>query len=428
MARYWQAKTLHGFYVEGTLQDRSIAEKLLESFEGVKMSEEILGAGFYLWLTRGADPALRVKDLSDRTVIEVLLPETPVKTKPAPEVEGEESEAGEHVPAVEEEPAPASEEPSEEEAAEAGPLPAPHPESQLGVLLAELDTVLGGMYEHVAECPPEFQTQIDLKLRKWQTPQAMAITRGEPIGGLDDIDIEATVGRGGGGLTGILIIAVVVAALGIGTWAILNSAASEPYYFFQPGTQFERTEEAVGFIQDATDELIIIEVPTRLDTLWGSSPRFVRAEEDTVSANVFVAEEIDEMRVENQPYGEVVILSPGGEAEESTANLLDITNLSWNQSEEWEEWFAMEINRALIRGTLVRLDDELHLQAGQNYVGLTSSPYLTEPEQIMLMFAESHEIEVTLEVQFEETYRYNQERTSALRRLFKAEISRVVLP
>jgi|GEM_PF-1733549 len=432
MARYWQAKTLYGFYVEGVHQDRTIAEKLLETFNGVKMSDEILGAGFYVWLQKGADPALRVKDLSDRTIIEVLLPDTPVKSKPAAPAEDEEETAA---TAVEETPFPApdteaagsetvetGDEETEEEA-----LPTPHPESPMARMLAELEAALGNMFERVSECPAELQTSVDLKLRKWQTPKPMAITRGEPIGGLEGIDLDTTVGRTGGGLTGILIIAVVVIALGIGTWAILNSAANEPYYVYQPGTQFERTEEAIGFIQQGTDELIVIQVPSRLDTIWGSNPRFIRAEEDTIPANLFVAEEIDELRVE-QVFGPCVILTPDQQAEESTASVLDIASLVWNQSEDWEEWFAMEINRALISGTLVRLDDQLHLQVDQNYVGLTISPYLSEPEQIMLDFAEMREIEVVLEVQFEETYRYNQERTSARRRLFLAEISRVMLP
>jgi len=72
MARYWQSTTFKGFYVEGRHQDRTIAEQLLEALQVVKMSKEIMGAGFYLWLKKGADPALRIKDIGDRTLVELL--------------------------------------------------------------------------------------------------------------------------------------------------------------------------------------------------------------------------------------------------------------------------------------------------------------------------------------------------------------------
>ena len=72
MARYWQSTTIKGFFVEGRHQDRTIAEQLFEALDGGKISDEIMGAGFYIWLPKQSDPCLRIKDLGDRTVVVLL--------------------------------------------------------------------------------------------------------------------------------------------------------------------------------------------------------------------------------------------------------------------------------------------------------------------------------------------------------------------
>ena len=75
MARYWQSSTFNGFFVEGNRQDQTLTELLSEALEGIK-TKEIIGAGFYIWLDKG-DPKIRVKDLADRTLVELLVPEAP---------------------------------------------------------------------------------------------------------------------------------------------------------------------------------------------------------------------------------------------------------------------------------------------------------------------------------------------------------------
>lgn len=410
MARYWQSTTFNGFYVEGYHQDRTIANHLLEVLEGAKISKEIMGAGFYVWLKKGADPALRIKDLSDRTLIELLLPESPAPKKAKSpvvsegEVEGEVAGAPPEVPE------------------EIPVLP-----GALEDLYQRVDTALGALYSKVNTTPPELKTKLDLKLTKWRTPKPMAIVSGEPLGGTDDIELEtAGIRGGGGGFGGIMVMIVVFVLLAGGVYYMLTTASNDPYYIFSPGAMFDRTESALAFIHADTNELIIISVPTRLDTIWESPARFIREEADTVTAINFIAESIDEFWVEHERR-ESVILVPADPEQESSASELDVSALQWNRNEEWQQWFDSEINRALVRGTLVRMDDALWLQAGENFIQLELWEYLTEPEMLRLKWAEDYSKDVLLEIQFIESFRYNRERTQFSRKLFRAEVRKAIV-
>lgn len=380
--------------------------------------EFVIGAGFYLWLDKG-DPKIRVKDLADRTLVELLVEEPPVKkvkkqkvrdTAPA---EGDETaeETGESgtgevfEPVVEEE---VHEEPGE-----------------LEVLTARVGEILGGYYEKVDAMPPEMGTQLDLKLTRWQTPRAMAITAGEPLGGVDESALE-TVGRRGGGIMQILGMIGFVAALGIGIYAVLSNQKNDDYFVYQPGTQFEAIGISRGFINDS-DELIIINVPTGSDSMWAEVDfRFARANGDSVVTNRFISTENDELRID-QNRGICGILEPAAPLDPSTAVELDVAGLQWNRNQDWVNFFSTEINRAIVRGTLVRADDQLWLQAGDNFIRLTEWEFLTDEDRIRLAFAENRNQSVTLEIQYIDTLAYGSERTAQSRRLFSAEIRKVVL-
>jgi hypothetical protein len=418
MARYWQSSTFNGFFVEGNRQDRTIAERLSESLEGIE-TREVIGAGIYIWLDKG-DPKIRVKDLADRTLIELLVEDPPVRKKKqkAPKVsetaEGEEpgDETGESQaeetfePAVEEE------------------IPAEPGERE--VLFSRIDEILSTSYRKVDAMPPELGTKLDLKLTKWQTPRAMAITAGEPLGGAEQIAMDQGGRRGGGGLTQILGLIGFVAALGIGIFAILTNQKNDEYYVYQPGTQFESIGISRGFINDS-DELVIINVPTGSDSMWTIDEfRFARANIDTVETTRFISIENDELRID-QNRGWCGILEPAPPLETSTAVPLDVAGLQWNRNQDWVSFFETELNRAIVQGTLVREDDQLWLQSGDNFVSLGEWEFLTDEDRIRLAFAESRELEVTLEIQYIDTLAYGSERTAQSHRLFSAEIRKVML-
>ncbi len=360
MARYWQSSTFNGFFVEGNRQDRTITERLSEVLEGIE-HREVIGAGFYLWLDKG-DPKIRIKDLADRTLIELLVEDPPVKKKKVPKVkdeapaEGEETGEGEE--AVESDVREVSGAAVEEEI--------PAEPGELEVLTTRIEEILGGYYEKVDAMPPEMGTRLDLKLTRWQTPRAMAITAGAPLGGVDETALEP-VGRRGGGITQILGMIGFVAALGIGIYAILSNQQNDDFFVYMPGTQFESIGISRGFI-NTSDELIIINVPTASDSIWGRDEfrdefRFVRANTDSVVTTRFISTENDELRID-QNRGMCGILEPADQLDPSTAVELDVAGLQWNRNQDWVDFFATEISRGIVQGTLVRADDQLWLQAG----------------------------------------------------------------
>lgn len=439
MARYWQSVTFNGFYVEGRHQDRTIANRLSDALDGRKVSEEIMGAGYYIWLGKDSDPALRVKDLGDRTLIELMLAKRPIipkkKSKPAPdeevevevEVEGEvESEVegeveGEVEVKVEGEVEGEVEVKPLEEAGIA-PAEAPPQRGATEELRMRVDEVLGHQYTRVETTPAEMTTKLDLKLTKWERPKPMAIVEGEPMGAAGLIETEPlTARKAGGGLGTLVAMAFAVILLTGAAIYVFTTAANDPYNIFQPGTQFGREETALGFVQPITGEFIVINVPSRHDTLWGESPRFVRADEDTIRTTSFQVTEIDILRV-NRERMESVVLEPTERETETTASELDLATLQWNRSEEWEEWFQTEINRALVRGTLVRQDEALWLQAGDNFIQLELWELLSDEELLRLRWAESEGKEVLLEVRFAESLRYGRERTRSSHKLFRSEV------
>jgi hypothetical protein len=416
MARYWQAKTFLGYYIEGRNQERSLTDMLIDGIGEEARTEEIMGAGIYIWFGKKADPSLRVKDIGDRTLIELVHVERSLvarRPKPAtaPPVEGIAAETD-------------SETEPTEVLEEVTPLEVLPPE--LENLRLQVEGILSGRHTLVEETPAEFRTQIDLKLQKWERPRPMAIvTRGTGGG---DIDLEGTSVKRvkSGGLGGMIVMLFVVVGLGGLGYYLVTNAANDPYYVFDPGTRYETIGSAIGYITTRNQDLVIIKVPTRLDTLWAGVPRFVRAEEDTVTARIFVAEEIQLLRVEDQTF-DSVILEPEIIERQSTATELDLTSLVWNRSEVWEEWFRSEIGRGLVRGSLIRENDAIWLVSGENKVQLTVWELLSDEEQIALRFAEDKGRPVLLEVRFQQTLPLRTVRTSASRRLFQAEVRQVTL-
>ena len=416
MARYWQSSTFNGFFVEGNRQDRTLTEQLSEALEGIR-TKEIIGAGFYIWLDKG-DPKIRVKDLADRTLVELLVPEAPVKPvkkEKKPKIKDELPVEGEEgvEEAVEPEPEP---EPEEEE--ELPPVP-----GELEILRTQIDEILGNRFERVDVMPPEMGTKLDLQLPKWNSPKAMAIIEGEPLGGTDEIATD-TVGRRGGGITQILGLLAFVIAIGFGAYYVLTNQTNDDYFVYMPGTQFENIGSARGFINH-NDELIIITVPTRADTGWNAEGfRFVRANDDSIVTNRFISTENDELRIDHT-RGVCAILEPAEPLDSSTAVELNVADLQWNQNQGWQEFFATEINRAIVFGSLVRADDQLWLMAGDNFIAIIEWEFLTDEDRVRLAFAESESRRVNLEIQFIESLAYGSERTAATHRLFRAEIRKV---
>jgi hypothetical protein len=405
MARYWQATTFNGFYAEGRNQERQIAQQLFDALGGIR-TDEIMGAGVYVWLSNTEDPEIRVKDIGDRTLVEVMFIDRTVIPKKAgkPKVEPVEGEV---------------------EAPAAAPE-IPPPSGPVQDLMMKVEGVLSGMFSRVPDTPPDMKTRLDLKLARWEKPKPMVIASGGPTGGPLDLGaVERT--RGGGGGLGVLVamIAAVIVLGGAGYY-LITTASNDPYYLYQPGTQYEREPSAIGFLDADTGQLIVINVPARQDTAWGSSPRFVRAEDDTSTTTSFIATEVTELRV-NKMRMPSVILVPSEQAMESTANLLDIAALEWNQAEGWEDWFETEINRALVIGSLVREDEQLWLQDGDNKVGLELSDLLTDDQRLNIRYALNREKDVVMEIRFQETYAYGQVRTRDSRKLFGAEIRSVTV-
>jgi hypothetical protein len=405
MARYWQATTFNGFYAEGRNQERQIAQQLSDALGGIR-TDEIMGAGVYVWLSNAEDPELRVKDIGDRTLVEVMFIDRTVMPKRAekPKVRPVEGEG--------EAPAAAPESPT--------------PSDPAKDLLKKVEGVLSGMFTRVPETPPEMKTRLDLKLARWKKPKPMAISSGGPTGGTVDLGMVERTRGGGGGLGALVAMIAAVIVLGGAGYYLITTASNDPYYIYQPGTQYEREPSAIGFLDADSGQLIVINVPARQDTAWGSSPRFVRAEEDTATTNSFVATTVTELRV-NKIRMPSVILEPADPAMESTANLLDIAALQWNQAEGWEDWFETEINRALVRGSLVREDEQLWLLDGENKVGLELSDLLTDNQRLNVRYALNREKDVVMEIRFQETYAYGQVRTRASRRLFAAEVRSVTV-
>ena len=405
MASYWQATTFNGFYAEGRNQERQIAQQLSDALGGVR-TDEIMGAGVYIWLSKSEDPGIRVKDLGDRTLIEVMFIDRSVIPRRAkkPKVEPVEGEVE----------APAA-------APQIPPTSGPVEER-----MAKVEGVLSGMFNRIPDTPPELRTKLDLKLAKWEKPTPMSIVSGGSTGGTVDLGtVERT--RGGGGGLGALV-AMIAAAIVLGGagYYLITTASNDPYYIYQPGTQYERESTAIGFLDPDTGQLIVVNVPARQDTAWGSSPRFVRAEEDTSSTTSLVATVITELRV-NKMRRPSVILVPSEQDMASTANLLDIAALEWNQAEGWEDWFETEINRALVRGSLVREDEQLWLQVGENRLGLELSDLLTDEQRLSIRYALNRAKDVLMEIRFRETYTYGRVRTQASRKLFGAEIRSVTV-
>lgn len=418
MARYWQAKTFLGYYVEGRNQERSFTQMLIDGIGEEARTEEIMGAGIYIWFGKQPDPSLRVKDIGDRTLIELVHVERSLvarRTKPATATPTEAAEevAAEAVP--ETEPTDALE--------EVTPIEVLPPE--LENLRLQVEGVLSAHHTQVGETPSEFRTRIDLKLQKWERPRPMAIvTRG--AGGDVDLDGIGAKRVKTGGIGGMIAMLFVVVGLGGLGYYLVTTAANDPYYVFDPGTRYETIGSAIGYITTRNQDLVIVKVPTRLDTMWGGVPRFVRGEEDTVTARVFVADQMEDLRVDDQTMRSV-ILEPEIIERQSTATELDLTSLVWNRSEVWEEWFESEIGRGLLRGTLIRENDALWLLSGENKVQLTVWDLLSDEEQVALRFAEDKGRPVLLEVRFQQTLPLRSVRTSASRRLFQAEIRQVTL-
>lgn len=414
MARYWQSSTFNGFFVEGSRQDRTITELLSEALEGIK-TKEVIGAGFYIWLDKD-DPIIRVKDLADRTLVELLVPEAPQKKTKKPKIKEEppvEDEEGvEEVVEIE------PEEEEEEEEEELPPTP-----GDLEILRTQVDDILGTHYEHIDAMPPELGTKLDLKLTKWHTPKAMAIVHGEPLGGADQIEV-GTVGRKGGGITQILGLIAFVIAISAGAYFVLTNQTNDEYYVYLPGTQFVSIGTARGFINN-DNELIIINVPTNSDTVWSAdSFRFVRANEDSIVTKRFITTVNDYLRIDHT-RGPCAKLVPAGPFDSSTAVELDVAGLQWNRNQDWQNFFATEINRAIVHGYLIKADDQLWLQAGDNFIGLMKWEFLTDEDRVRLAFAESQGRSVIMEIQFIESLRYGSERTATSHRLFRAEIHKV---
>ena len=423
MARYWQSTTIKGFFVEGRHQDRTIAEQLLEALDGGKISDEIMGAGFYVWLQKQNDPCLRIKDIGDRTVVEILTREQPAKArkKPKPETSTEEpeemeAEAGE----ITEVPPGAGfiEETDDTEVI----LPAP---TALEEMFNKVNEALGALYTHVDETPSEYLTQLDLKLTKWERPRPMAIVKSGPMGEAGELMAEA-VGRKDSNIGGLVAMFLAVIVLCGIVYFMMTNATNDPYYVFQPGTQFGREETAIGFIEALSGDLVVINIPDRSDTLWGITPRFVREETDTLSTTSLQILEIDDLRIARERM-QSVILEPTGLEIQTTASELDISSLEWNQSEAWENWFGSEINRAIVSGKLVHQENALWLQSGDNLIQVELWELLSDEQLLRLRWADSEGMDVRLEIHFLETFSYGNERTRTSNKLFKAEI-RLFIP
>jgi len=97
MARYWQATTFTGFYVEGRNQEKRLAQQLHDALDGTRL-DNVMGAGIYVWLGKTEDPSLRIKDIGDRTLVEIMVIDRsllPRKAAGVPAVEeGEGADAG----------------------------------------------------------------------------------------------------------------------------------------------------------------------------------------------------------------------------------------------------------------------------------------------------------------------------------------------
>ncbi len=424
MARYWQSTTIKGFFVEGRHQDRTIAEQLFEALDGGKISDEIMGAGFYVWLKKQSNPCLRIKDIGDRTVVELLTRDRPVKARKKPKPETATEETGE----MEAEAGDVIEAPHEaefiEETDDTEVIP-PVP-TALEKLSNKVDEALGALYTRVDKTPSEYLTKLDLKLTKWERPKPMSIVEGGPMGEAEEFVAEA-VGRKGGGIGALVAMFFAVVVLGGAVYYMVTHAANDPYYIFQPGTQFGREDTAIGFVEALSGDLIVINVPDRHDTLWGMTPRFVREETDTISTTSLRVKEIDDLRVARQRM-QSVILEPTGLEIQTTATELDISSLVWNRSEVWEEWFRSEINRAIVTGILVRQEEALWLQSGDNLIQVELWELLTDEQLLRLRWAENEGMDVRLEIHFLETFRYGSERTRTSHKLFKAEIRLIISP
>jgi hypothetical protein len=417
MARYWQATTFLGFYVEGRNLERRLAQTLTAGLGGEARTEEIMGAGIYLWLGHNADPSLRVKDIGDRALIELVavdrsvIPHKPKRTAPPTPAEGE--EMVEPVESVETEEAPVEVETSQ----------------ALENLRLQVEGILAAAFTRIDNTPPELKTKIDLKLQKWERPRPMAIVTKGIGAGSGEVDYEASKlvrGKAKGGLGGLIAMLFAVVILGGLGYYLVTTAANDPYFVFEPGTEFTMIGNAFGYVTPRDQELLVIKVPTRLDTLWGPNPRFVRAETDTVTASVFTAQRIEELRIEKQ-YLPSVVLEPDLTERVSTATLLDVAALVWNRNQQWEQWFASEINRGLVRGSLEREGENLWLVVGNNKIQLVVWELLSDEEKIALQFAEQKGRDVLLEVRFTETLPLRSVRTAASHRLFKAEVRQVTL-
>ena len=422
MARYWQSTTIKGFFVEGRHQDRKIAEQLFEALDGGKISDEIMGAGFYIWLQKQSDPCLRIKDIGDRTVVELLIRDRPAKARKKPKPETATEETGE----IATETGEVTEAPLDAEyIKETGDTDAIPPVlTELEEMFNNVNEALGALYTRVDETPSDYLTQFDLKLTKWERPMPMALVKGGPIGEAGEFVAEA-MGRKGGGIGAFVAMFFAVVVLGGAAYYMLTHATNDPYYIFQPGTQFGREEAAIGFVEALSGDLVVINVPDRHDTLWGITPRFVREETDTLSTTSLRVLEIDDLRVARERMPSV-ILEPIFREIQTTATELDFSTLVWNQSEAWEEWFSSEINRAIVTGILVRQEDALWLQSGDNLILVELWELLTDEQLLRLRWAESEGMKVRLEVHYLETFSYGSERTRTSHKLFKAEIRLII--
>jgi len=423
MARYWQSTTIKGFFVEGRHRDRTIADQLFEALDGGKISDEIMGAGFYIWLPKQSDPCLRIKDIGDRTVIELLTRDVPAKVRKKKKPEKVVEEPGEMEAGADE----ITEAPPYEDiidkvddTEEIPPAP-----TALEEMFDKVNEALGALYTLVEETPSEFLTKLDLKLTKWERPEPMAIVKGGPMGEAGEFTAEA-VRRKSGGIGAVVAMFFAVIVLGGAVYYMLTHAANDPYYIFQPGTQFGREETAIGFVEALSGDLVVINIPDRHDTLWGVTPRFVRDEIDTILTTSLQVLEIDDLRVARERM-QSVILEPTGREVQTTASELDISSLVWNRSEAWEEWFGSEINRAIVTGLLVSQEDALWLQSGDNLIQVELWELIDNEQRLRLRWAESEGLGVRLEIHFLETFSYGSERTRTSNKLFKAEI-RLLMP
>jgi len=294
-------------------------------------------------------------------------------------------------------------------------------------LMNAVDEALGSLYSRVDKTPEELKIKLDLQLTKWERPKPMAIVEGGPIGEAGEYLAEVAVGKKGGGIGALVAMVFALIVLGGAAYYMITQASDDPYYTYQPGTQFGREETALGFLEAVSGEFVVVNVPDRHDTLWGSTPRFVREMTDTISTTSFRVKEIDDLRVDRERR-ESVVLEPTGREIETTATELDVSALQWNRSEDWEEWFRSEINRAIVGGTLVRQEDALWLQSGDNLIEVRLWDLLSDEELLRLRWAESEGEEVRLEVHFVETFRYGSERTRSSHKLFSSEIRLVIMP